>query len=53
MIIYLDNVTVKSLIEELSKLDGDLPVEVPLEGSPYGTDQVCIYVDNNSVCIGE
>ena len=53
MIIYLDNATVKSLIEELSKLDGDLSVEVPVEGASYGTNQVCIYVDSNSVYIGE
>ena len=53
MIIYVDNATVKSLIEELSKLDGNLPVEVPVEGSSHATDQVCIYVDNDSVCIGE
>lgn len=53
MKIALENATVSTLIAELSKLDGNLAVEVPVEGVCEGTDCLLLYVDERSVFISE
>lgn len=53
MKIVLENATVSTLIAELSKLDGNLAVEVPVEGVDDATSEICIYVDDKSVYISE
>ena len=53
MIIHLEDATVESLIAVLSKLDGNLPVEVPIEGITDGTRDISIEVTKDSVYISE
>ena len=53
MRIVLENVTVATLIAELSKLDGNLAVEIPVEGVCEVTDCLSLYVDERSVFLCE
>ena len=47
------NATVSTLIAELSKLDGNLAVEIPVEGVCEVTDCLWLSVSERSVFIGE